>query len=182
MKRKKLEEIPDRFACLDFETANYDRWSVCSIGLAIVESGEITNRFYTLVNPMTQYFVNRFVDIHGITFKDTLKSPSFDEVWPEVDTLIGESPIVAHNVSFERSCINACGDEFGTKTDYEFIDTLSLARRAFPTLANHKLPTVAESCGYKLSNHHDALADATACAYILKEFWTKPNLRTFLLG
>jgi DNA polymerase-3 subunit epsilon len=51
--------------------------------------------------------------------------------------------------------------------DYEFHDTLSASRRYYGTrLPNHQLQTVAAACGYDLTNHHHALADAEACAYI----------------
>lgn len=33
-------------------------------------------------------------------------------------------------------------------------------------LPNHQLQTVAAACGYDLTNHHHALADAEACAHI----------------
>jgi DNA polymerase-3 subunit epsilon len=53
--------------------------------------------------------------------------------------------------------------------DYEFYDTLCVSRRALPYLCNHQLHTVAEECGYSLKNHHHALADAEACAWIARE-------------
>ena len=43
------------------------------------------------------------------------------------------------------------------------------SRRAFPQLPNHQLHTVSEYCGYHLANHHHALADAEACAWIARE-------------
>jgi DNA polymerase-3 subunit epsilon len=38
-----------------------------------------------------------------------------------------------------------------------------------PDLENHQLHTVAEACGFNLVNHHNALADAEACAWIAKK-------------
>ena len=35
--------------------------------------------------------------------------------------------------------------------------------------ANHQLQTVAAYCGYDLTQHHNALADAEACAWIARE-------------
>jgi len=34
---------------------------------------------------------------------------------------------------------------------------------------DHQLHTISELCGYHLANHHHALADAEACAWIAKE-------------
>ena len=35
------------FAAIDFETANNERSSVCSVGVVIVRDGEIVDTFYT---------------------------------------------------------------------------------------------------------------------------------------
>lgn len=39
------------FAAIDFETANHERSSVCSVGIVIVRNGEIVDSFYSLINP-----------------------------------------------------------------------------------------------------------------------------------
>ena len=54
-----------------------------------------------------------------------------------------------------------------TYPDYKFYCTCEASRRYFgSSLSNHKLPTVARRCGYELENHHNAIADAEACAVI----------------
>jgi DNA polymerase-3 subunit epsilon len=53
--------------------------------------------------------------------------------------------------------------------DYPFFCTLNASRQVLPDLENHQLHTVAAACGYKLENHHHALADAEACAWIARE-------------
>ena len=39
------------FAAIDFETANNERSSVCSVGIVIVRNGEIVDTFYSLIQP-----------------------------------------------------------------------------------------------------------------------------------
>ena len=39
------------FAAIDFETANNERTSVCSVGVVIVRDGEIVDTFYSLIQP-----------------------------------------------------------------------------------------------------------------------------------
>ena len=51
----------------------------------------------------------------------------------------------------------------------EFHDTLWASRKKLPNLENHQLQTVAAACGYNLENHHHALADAEACAWMARE-------------
>ena len=79
-------------------------------------------------------------------------------------------PLVAHNASFDKSCLKASFYTYQMDyPDYEFLDTLKTARRILPHLPNHQLQTVAAACGYDLTYHHHALADAEACAWIAKE-------------
>ena len=39
------------FAAIDFETANNERSSVCSVGVVIVRGGDIVDKFYSLIKP-----------------------------------------------------------------------------------------------------------------------------------
>ena len=55
------------FAAIDFETANNQRSSVCSVGLVIVRDGEITDTFYSLINPDQIIIITgalRYMDLH----------------------------------------------------------------------------------------------------------------------
>ena len=44
------------FAAIDFETANQQRTSVCSVGIVIVRDGEIVDSYYCLIKPEPEYF------------------------------------------------------------------------------------------------------------------------------
>ena len=44
------------FAAIDFETANNERSSVCSVGVVIVRGGEIVDSFYSLIQPEPNYY------------------------------------------------------------------------------------------------------------------------------
>lgn len=44
------------FAVIDFETANQQRTSVCSVGIVIVRDGEIVDSYYSLIKPEPEYF------------------------------------------------------------------------------------------------------------------------------
>lgn len=39
------------FAAIDFETANGQRSSVCSVGVVIVRNGEVVDSYYSLIKP-----------------------------------------------------------------------------------------------------------------------------------
>ena len=44
------------FAAIDFETANNQRSSVCSVGIVVVRNDEIVDTFYSLINPEPNYY------------------------------------------------------------------------------------------------------------------------------
>ncbi|EFM01226.1 MAG: 3'-5' exonuclease [Hoylesella marshii] len=158
------------FAAIDFETANNERSSVCSVGLVIVRNGAVADTFYSLIQPEPNYYSYWCVRVHGLTHADTDAAPVFSEVWKQIEPLIEGLPLVAHNSRFDESCLRAVFRVYQMDyPDYSFFDTLTAARRTFPHLSNHQLHTVATECGYDLKNHHHALADAEACAWIARK-------------
>ena len=44
------------FAAIDFETANEQPSSVCSVGVVIVRGGEVVDSFYSLIHPEPEYY------------------------------------------------------------------------------------------------------------------------------
>ena len=155
------------FAAIDFETANYERSSVCSVGVVIVRDGEIVDTFYSLIQPEPNYYNYRCSQIHGLCCKDTDDAPIFPDVWAQIGPLIEGLPLVAHNKAFDEGCLKAVFRTYQMDyPDYLFLDTLWASRRKLPDLPNHQLDTVASACGFQMENHHHALADAEACAHI----------------
>jgi len=158
------------FAAIDFETANNVRSSVCSVGVVIVRDGEIADSFYSLIQPEPNYYIHWCTRVHGLCREDTEEAPVFPEVWAQIAPLIEGLPLVAHNKRFDEECLKAVFRVYQMDyPDYEFYDTLCVARRKLRHLPNHQLQTVAAACGYQLVNHHHALADAEACAWIARE-------------
>lgn len=157
------------FAAIDFETANGERTSVCSVGIVVVRDGELADSFYSLFQPEPNYYTWFCSRVHGLCRQDTDDAPVFPEVWARIEPLIDGLPLVAHNKSFDEGCLKAVFRCYGMDyPGYEFHDTLRASRRAFPNAVNHQLHTVAALCGYRLERHHHALADAEACAWIAR--------------
>lgn len=156
------------FAAIDFETANNARTSVCSVGVVIVRDGQIVGREYRLIRPYPNYYLHWNTEIHGLTRDDTDPAPHFPEVWAEIAPLIEGLPLVAHNSPFDEGCLRAVFGHYAMPyPDYAFHCTCRASRRRFGrTLPNHQLHTVAAACGFDLRHHHQALADAEACAVI----------------
>ena len=68
------------FAAIDFETANNERSSVCSVGIVIVRNGEIVDSFYSLIQPEPNYYNYWCSQVHGLCCDDTDTAPVFPEV------------------------------------------------------------------------------------------------------
>lgn len=158
----------NNFAAIDFETANKERTSVCSVGIVIVRDGEIADNYYSLIKPEPEYYSYRNTQVHGLTMEDTIDARVFPAVWAEIAPKIKGLPLVAHNSTFDESCLKAVFRMYQMEyPGYQFYCTCRASRRKLGSLLpNHQLQTVAAYCGYDLTAHHNALADAEACAWI----------------
>lgn len=173
------------FIAIDFETANQEPSSVCSVGVVMVRNGQVAGTFYSLIQPEPNYYHYWCQRVHGIRQSDTDDAPVFSKVWEQLELhivnvffskqepddiryQIATLPFVAHNACFDEGCLKAVFKVYQMDyPDYRFYDTLTASRQQFGhALPNHQLHTVAAACGYDLQNHHHALADAEACAAI----------------
>lgn len=159
----------DRFLAIDFETFNEQPSSVCTVGLVKVVDGEIVDSFYSLIYPEPDYCQWFCRQAHGLGPEDIEGAPVFPKVWARIEGMIEDDMLfVAHNARFDEGCLKAVFQVYQMDyPDYEFRDTLGASRSHFGcTLPNHQLQTVSAACGYDLTRHHHALADAEACAHI----------------
>lgn len=160
----------DSFVAIDVETANNEPSSICAIGAVKVVDGLIVDRFYELVKPEPEYFYSYFTrEIHGIGPADVEDARCFAYVWRDLEKMIGKLPLVAHNKRFDERCIRAAHRVYGLDyPDYPFYCTLEKARRTIPRalLSSFSLPSLCDFMGIPFNNHHNALADAEACAKI----------------
>ena len=118
------------FAAIDFETANYERTSVCSVGVVVVRDGMIVDSFYSLIQPEPNYFKYWCTQVHGLCREDTENAPVFPDVWAQIEPLIEGLPLVAHNRPFDEGCLKAVFRCYQMDyPDYEFYDTLAASLR-----------------------------------------------------
>ncbi len=166
------------FTAIDFETANGNPASACSIGLIVVENNRITHEVSYLIKPYTDWFSRYNIAVHGITAHQVQHSPRFEDIWHKIAPHIENADtIVAHNASFDMNVLRRCLEYADIASRLpQSTCTVRLAKKHLPHLPNHKLNTVAGYFGIPL-NHHDALSDARAAALIMlkldKEVATK---------
>ncbi len=156
------------FAAIDFETATGSRNSACAVGIVTVEDGIITDEYYTLIQPLNNYYWWSFTKIHGIKSEDTKASQLFSGIYLEISKRLMGKRIVAHNESFDRNVLFQAMRFYGLD-DLE----LNLSRPWECTCKIYRAkgfkPANLAACSDRMNielNHHEALSDARACAML----------------
>jgi len=156
----------DTWVAIDFETATREPTSACAVGVAVVRGGRVEERASWLVQPPFNEYEFWNTNVHGISAEDTALAPDFREIWFELQPLVAQGPLLAHNAGFDMRVLRALRASFELPMPaVSYACTVTMARRAFPMLSSHKLDIVCEHCGIGLV-HHDAASDAVACANV----------------
>jgi DNA polymerase-3 subunit epsilon len=83
----------------------------------------------------------------------------------EFSGFIGDTPLVAHNASFDRRFLDAEFKRIGQQRRQEFGCSMLAARRVYPDAPNHKLATLVSYRNLRNDGtFHRALADAEMTA------------------
>lgn len=155
-----------RFVTIDVETANPRLRSICQIGLVVYEGHKIVDSWSSLINPHDE-FRDFNIRIHGIQPQTVAHAPSFDEVFYDLQRIVGKS-IVSSYGAFDRSAFSqACALHELPELSQDWIDLQQVVRNAWPTdftASGWSLRQICKQLGIPLLNHHDALCDATAAA------------------
>jgi DNA polymerase-3 subunit epsilon len=157
-----------RFIALDVETACSDAASICQIGLACAWPDNRIHTFSTLVNPRTDFdaFNTR---LHGIGPQHVRNAPGFDEVIDLLFPVLSRHHLVQHS-NFDKQAVNAASRTYGRDApDFRWIDSVTIARRAWPELKDnggHGLGNLKKVLNLNF-RHHDAGEDARAAAQVV---------------
>ena len=165
---KLLEDNKDglNFIAIDFETATGKRASICEVGICVVRNGEIIETRSWLVRPEDNLYSYWNMKCHGITPEDTENSPSFPEVWEEIERLYLDEfdTLVAHNAPFDRSCLEHSARLYNLHLpELQWQCTLKIARQVYDFGCN-TLGYLCEQLGIPEGTHHRAGDDAEMCA------------------
>lgn len=155
------------FVAIDFETANERRNSPCSIGIVVVENGEIIEKVHHLIKPKEMRFMPINIGIHGIRPSMVKDELEFDKVWEKIKHYFNDNLVIAHNASFDISVLRKTLELYNIEMpSFQYMCTMKLSRNFYSNLDNARLNTINNFLGYEF-NHHDALEDAIACGNIL---------------
>lgn len=155
------------FTAIDFETANYQKTSACSIGIARVRNGRIENTDHYYIRPYPDYFTAGNIAVHGILARDVADAPTFAELWPQIREQLDGQIVAAHFAAFDMGVLTAMLDHYSIPyPEMDILCSCLMARSAYPQLANHKLNNVCNYLDIPL-NHHRADSDAEGSASII---------------
>ena len=155
------------FIALDLETATWKKSSICEIGIAIVKDSKVVETKSWLVKPYRNWYDSFNISIHGITPDMTKDSPSFKEVWREVQPYLEDQVVVAHNTAFDMYALKYAFEENGMPyPNFKHFCSYRVARYCFKDTYSYSLPIVCEAMGIPFYSHHRAGADAEACANV----------------
>lgn len=158
-----------RFAAIDFETAYWGRGNACALGIVVSDEEKVLDEWYTLIRPYSLTFDEGCSEVNGIYPEDVLDKEELPYFFEEIKKRIQGALVFAHNANFDMGVLGDGLDLYDLPLiPFKYGDTVPLSRVLWKDLDNHKLNTVAEHLGFDF-HHHQALDDARACAFIVRE-------------
>lgn len=169
-----------RFIAFDLETTGtlpgVDQ--IAEIGAVMFnEQGQPETIFATLINPGIP-MPEGASRVNGITDAMLVGQPKVTDVLDAFAEFCGDVPMVAHNAAFDAQFLIADIKKHETSSPRGIIlDTLPLARKVYPGLANYKLGTLVQHLGIQATNFHRAEEDASYCGQLFHKMITRlsPN-------
>jgi DNA polymerase-3 subunit epsilon len=167
------------FVAFDFETANYNRHSICAAGFVFVEQGKIVDQIYSLINP-EEYFNSMNISVHGIKPEDVQNAPTFPEFYGSIKEQLSGKTMVAHNLPFDGYALRDNLAKYNVQAVEKYLlCSLQLAKRVLPKQSRYTLDHLSNQFGITLEHHHHALADAEACAKLFLHLTEVYQIRSF---
>lgn len=163
--------MPVDFTAIDFETANSNAASACAVGLVKVRDGKVEERASWLIRPPAEHdeFLPFNMKIHGITPDMVADASEWSDQLTALRDFIGDDITVAHNAGFDMGVIRAaCAVTVTPTPKFRYLCSVQVSRKTYD-IPSHRLPLAAEAAGFGPFAHHEALADAEACAAIISD-------------
>ncbi len=153
-----------KFCALDLETTGINPavHKIIETGMVSFTLNGIEKRYQFLCDPGIP-ITEENSSIHGITNNMVKGRPLFHTAAADIISFIGNSVPVGHNPGFDLRFLaqETCDAGKTFIPEHGAVDTVILARKAFPDAPNHKLETLCDYLDIK-SAHHRALEDAEA--------------------
>ncbi len=161
--------LDDEFVVFDIETTglNSHKDDIIEIGAVKIRNKKVVDNFSTFVHT-NKNLPAKIIELTSITDDMLVGQPDIKSVLNEFISFVGEKGVlVAHNANFDVSFIKDKAKTY-LNMDYDpsVVDTLELSKALMKQVKNYKLNTLTKKLGIKLENHHRAVDDAQATAYL----------------
>ena len=161
------------YTVIDFETTGLsprhgDR--IVEIGVVKVShEGEVYDAWSTLVNPQRDVGAS---SIHGITARDVVGAPTFDDVAPSLLDALDGRILAAHNAGFDTRFLSAELRRAGYEVEDLAVPAVCTMAwsSAFYRESSRRLRDCCACAGVDLDGAHSALGDAFATAQLLSRY------------
>jgi DNA polymerase-3 subunit epsilon len=155
---------PD-FVVIDVETACSRVSSICQVGIVGFRDGAEIFEYETLIDPL-DHFSSFNTRIHGITVDHVRGQPAYADVHGIIDGHLAGRLTVAHSY-FDKGALGAACRVHGlAPIETRWLDSVRVAKRAWPHLQSHRLNVLTRYLGIR-HKHHDALSDARAAGQVI---------------
>lgn len=144
---------------IDLETSGLDseKDRIIEVGAVRFRGRERIATYSTLVNPNLRLDPT-IVALTNIAQSDVDAAPQFSTVAPDIETFIGEYPLVGHRVSFDLGFLKSHGIRLRARA----YDTFDLASVVVPRGPEYGLAALSARFKADHDNPHRALSDALA--------------------
>ena len=153
---------------LDLETATSVKSSICQIGITEVVNGVPQESKSWFVQPEGNVYDFMNIAVHGITPEDTKDSPSFPDVWKEVQPYLQNKIVVAHYTGFDMNALRDAFNKYGMEyPTFDYFCTFRIAKYIVKGCYSYSLGIVCDHLGIDFGIHHRADCDSLGCALLL---------------
>ncbi len=142
---------------------------ICEIGAVRFINGIVESVYSTLIDPMRPIPPGASA-VNGISDAMVKGKPKIESVLESFAEFCGDDIMVAHNAPFDTQFLTADLKKYEMMAPRGVvIDTLPIARKVFPGLANYKLGTLVQHLKVPATDFHRAEQDATYCGNVFLE-------------
>lgn len=162
--------LPQKIAFVDIETTgtSLSRDRIIEIGIVKVEDNKILQTYSTLINP-ERYIPPEITVLTGITSKDLVNAPTFQDIYEELLDILDDCYFAAHNVRFDLGFLKHEFRLLEKTFSPKHFCTVKLSRFLYPRFKHHNLDSLIDRHNLKCKNRHRALDDAK----VIWEFYKK---------
>jgi ATP-dependent Lhr-like helicase len=175
---------PPEFVVVDCETTGLHpsaQHRIVELAMVVVDvEGNIVDSWSSLLQPDRDLGAG---EIHGIRARELTEAPRFAQIAGEVTERLAGRTLVAHNARFDKAFLESELNRAGIEAPpIPYICTMELASHLQIGGTRRRLSDCRGELGLPPTHDHEALADAEACAEVLRRYLARNGEATLGLA